>query len=72
MTKPREIVKKIRTAAKRKGLTFEYAGEGGRHTHYRLDGILIPIPRHAEVDNDLAEIIYRECQDKLGKGWWRK
>jgi hypothetical protein len=33
---------------------------------------MVPIARHNEIDNHMAEIIYKECADKLGKDWWRK
>lgn len=72
MTKPREIVKKITKEAKRQGLGFVFDREGANHTVYKLDGLMIPIPRHPEIGERLAEEIYRECQPKLGKGWWRR
>lgn len=46
--------------------------EGANHTVYSLDGLMIPIARHNEIDNQLAEIIYKECAAKLGRDWWRK
>jgi hypothetical protein len=46
--------------------------EGANHTVYSLDGLLIPIARHSEIDNQMAEIIYKECAAKLGRGWWRR
>ncbi len=53
-------------------MTFELARQGANHEVYSLDGLMIPIPRHREVGEGLTEAIYRECQDKLGKGWWRR
>jgi hypothetical protein len=72
MPKPREIVKKITKEARRQKRVFTFDREGANHTVYRLDGVIIPIPRHREIDNQMAETIYRECADKLGEGWWRK
>ncbi len=71
MTPPRDIVKRIRREAARKGLAFELDREGANHSVYRLDGLLIPIPRHRDIGERLTELIYRECQEKLGRGWWR-
>lgn len=71
MPKRTEVIKKIENAAKDAGLTFTYDREGGRHTIYKLDGLTIPIERHRELTNQYAEKVYRECQPKLGKGWWR-
>lgn len=72
MTKPRDIVKRISREAKRQGVDFGLAREGANHTVYLLGSTMIPIPRHREVGEGLTEQIYRECQDELGKGWWRR
>ena len=45
--------------------------EGARHTVYRLNGVMIPIPRHAELGKYLTRAIFIECETELGKGWWR-
>lgn len=34
------------------------------------DGLMIPIGRHNELDNQMAEIIYKEAAAKLGRLWW--
>ena len=72
VTKSRDIVKRIAKEARTKGLTFDLEREGANHTVYRLDGVMIPIPRHREVNEMTTEGIYKECSEKLGKGWWRK
>ena len=33
-----------------------------------LDGLIIPIPRHRELGEGLADEIRRECEPKLGRG----
>lgn len=68
MPKRSEII--ITKAAKAAGLKFVIVREG-RHTIYSLDGLLIPIGRHNEFGNRYAETVYKECEPKLGKGWWR-
>jgi hypothetical protein len=35
-------------------------------------GTVIPIPRHTELGETFAVEIFKECQNILGKGWWRK
>ena len=30
------------------------------------------IPRHNEIDNNLADIICKEAEAKLGKGWYQQ
>ena len=71
MPRRAEVLKKIGRAAKQRGLSFVVLREGGNHTIYSLDGLMIPIGRHAEFTNRNAETIYKECENKLGKGWWR-
>lgn len=71
MPKRAEVLKKIGRAARRRGLTFVVLREGRNHTIYSLDGLMIPIGRHVEFTNRNAETIYRECEEKLGRGWWR-
>ncbi|KXO89084.1 hypothetical protein AXK60_18660 [Tsukamurella pseudospumae] len=66
------MVRKIRKATREAGLTWDLEREGGRHSIYSLDGLRIPIGRHpGEVGNRYAEMVYRQCEPKLGKGWWR-
>ena len=69
----RELVKMISAAAKAQGIDFApLPGRNrGGHTTYSLDGLRIPIPRHTEVGNMFAERVFKECEPKLGKGWWR-
>lgn len=71
MTKARDLVSRIRKAAKTAGVTFEVEREGGRHTIYALGDLSIPIPRHREIGEGLTEKIYKECEPELGKDWWR-
>ncbi|GEE01864.1 hypothetical protein nbrc107696_23100 [Gordonia spumicola] len=66
------MIRKIARAAAREGLDWRLDREGGKHSIYKLDGLSIPIGRHkGEIGARYAEMIYRECEVKLGKGWWR-
>lgn len=46
--------------------------EGVAHPVYLLDEMIIPVPRHTELGENLAVDIFKECQPVLGMGWWRK
>lgn len=72
MTYRKEIIKRITKAAKSKGLSFELKREGGKHSIYDLDGLVLPLPRHNDIPENTTRDIYKECEPKLGKGWWRK
>lgn len=70
--KRRDVVKRIAAEAKRRGAEWTLLREGANHSVYTLGGVVIPIPRHTELGENLAVEIFKECQDILGKGWWRK
>lgn len=65
-------MKKIAKAAKRQGVDWELTREGGSHTIYRLGSTTIPVPRHAELGENMALVIFKECQRELGKKWWQQ
>jgi hypothetical protein len=52
-------------------MTFEIKREGANHTIYSLDGLTIPVGRHTEFGERYAEMIYKQCEPKLGQGWWK-
>jgi hypothetical protein len=72
MPKTTTVIRNIKTAADKAGLNFQHLREGGNHTIYILDGLNVPIARHANTDGYLEVRIYKLCEVKLGKGWWRR
>ncbi|WP_158884439.1 hypothetical protein [Amycolatopsis anabasis] len=70
--KRREVIKKIAAAAKKHEAEWVLAREGANHTVYTLNGVVIPIPRHNELGEIFAADIFKECEEVLGKGWWKK
>ena len=66
-----ELERRIARAAKAAGLKFELVRDSGSHEAWSLDGQLISIPRHREVNEYTAEGIMKALEPKLGKGWWR-
>lgn len=44
--------------------------EGGNHT-LLIDALRIPVGRHSEIPDVMAEKIYIEAEPKLGKDWWK-
>lgn len=40
-------------------------------TVYILDDLSIPVPRHNEINELTVMGIFKECEPRLGKGWWR-
>jgi hypothetical protein len=71
MPKRTEIIKKITKAATANGMTFAFDRRGGNHDIYKLDGMPIPVGRHRDFDPSYAVMVYKECEPKLGKGWWK-
>ena len=72
MTKKNDIIKRLRKEAKAKGVEFARASRpGANHDIWMLDGMMVPIPRHNEIPEPTVRGIYRECEGKLGKDWWK-
>jgi hypothetical protein len=71
VTKRKDILKKLRKAAKDAGVDVTET-EGGRHTVLIFDGLRVPIGRHTEIPDRDAQNIYKEAEPKLGKDWWKK
>lgn len=72
MPQTAKVIETIENAAKQAGLTFQVLRQGGNHTIYSLDGLMIPVARHPSTDGYLEVRIYKQAEPKLGKGWWRK
>jgi hypothetical protein len=70
--KRREVIDRIGGEAKRQGVSWVIDREGRNHTVYRLGSIMIPIPRHRELDDSFAEKVFKECEPELGDRWWKK
>jgi hypothetical protein len=71
MPKRTEVIKIIERAASARQMAFTVKRRGSNHDIYSLDGLTVPVGRHSEFTNRYAETIYKECEAKLGKGWWR-
>lgn len=70
--KRRDILARIQRGATERDLVWEFARQGSNHQVWKLDGLTIPIGNHRDFDEDYARMIYKECEPKLGKGWWRR
>ncbi len=66
-----QLIKRIADRAKEAGVDWAVDREGSNHTVYRLGKTMIPVPRHREIDNVLAEKVFKECQPELGQRWWK-
>ena len=69
--KRRDVIGKITRAAKAQGVSWTIARQGANHEVWDLAGLMIPIARHSELGNRAAEMIWKECEARLGKDWWR-
>ena len=70
MVRRREVIRTISRAAEVAGVEWKLDREGANHSVFRLGSSMIPIPRHAEIDRRLAEMIFKECETQLGRRWW--
>lgn len=69
--KRNDVIRKIGDTAKVHELIWALARNGANHDVYLLDGLVIPIPRHREIGEQLAVALFKECEPKLGRRWWR-
>ncbi|MDF7664888.1 hypothetical protein [Bifidobacterium sp. ESL0745] len=70
MTKRQALIKEIRAQARKSGVPFS-SSQGGNHELLHLGDQVIPIPRHNEIRENTALRIRKECEEKLGKDWWK-
>jgi hypothetical protein len=68
----RDLVKRIKEAADALDAEWVLDRRGGNHDIYKLGGMTVPVPRHREIGERVAEDIFKECADVLGDGWWRQ
>jgi hypothetical protein len=68
----RELLKRIREAAKASRLELKEIREGSNHTIFTLGGFQFAVPRHNEINEYTAQAIMRDLSDQLGEDWWRR
>lgn len=69
--KRRDLVRRIKNAAKDSDVEFGLDREGANHSVYDVGGCMIPVPRHNEIGEGLAKDIFKQCEETLGKDWWK-
>ena len=69
--KTTQVLKKIRRAAKRAGVTYEEF-ERTNHLGIKVGNVKTTIGRHNETADLAAESLYKQLEPALGKGWWRR
>lgn len=69
--KRRDLVRRIAAQANTLAISWQLLRRGANHDLYALDELPIPIPRHTEIGEALAEVIFKECEPKLGRRWWK-
>lgn len=70
MTKRKDVIKTVKAEAKIRGMSFD-CSQGGNHEIMRVDGLVIPLPRHSQIRENTTRRIYKELEAKFGKDWWR-
>jgi hypothetical protein len=70
--KKRRMLSSIAREAQRQGRRWQHIREGTNHEIWRCGSIEVPIPRHAEIGDRLAETIFKQLEEELGKDWWRR
>jgi hypothetical protein len=66
-----DVIKKIKKAARKQGLTFEQV-ELKNHTGIIVNGIRTVVSRSSkDFPNTWAETVWKQLEAALGKGWWK-
>jgi hypothetical protein len=68
--KRRDVIKKIRRAAKEAGLGYAQY-ELRNHTGITVGRTASTLGRHSEVDDVTARKFFDQFASEFGKGWWR-
>lgn len=68
----RELLKRIRDAAKARDLDLSEVREGANHSIFAVGGFEFAVPRHNEINEHTAQAIMKDLSDQLGEGWWRR
>lgn len=68
--KRRDLLKKIRQAAKAHGASYEEF-EMTRHTGVVVGDTRTTVARHNEIQDRMAVVIFKQLEQELGEGWWR-
>ncbi|MEU6083872.1 type II toxin-antitoxin system HicA family toxin [Streptomyces sp. NPDC047108] len=69
--KYRDLISKIRKAAKAKGIPFEQQRQKGSHQMWTCGRTPVVIPSHTEVNELTAQNILKTLEAELGERWWR-
>jgi len=70
--KRRYLLRAIGDAAHDRHLIWLLVREGAEHEVWSLDGRLVVIPRHREINELTARGIRQELESKLGDRWWER
>jgi hypothetical protein len=68
--KRRVLIAQIAKRARQLELQKVVISEGGRHSQIAIGGKKISVPRHREIDENLARSIMKELESELGERWW--
>lgn len=63
--KQRDLLNALRDMATTAGVDFVFVRSGSDHDQYRIDGQLVPIPRHREIVERTARGIIKDASKYL-------
>ncbi|MGH3313095.1 MAG: type II toxin-antitoxin system HicA family toxin [Streptomyces sp.] len=69
--KHRDLIAKIRKAARLHGVSFEKIRQRGSHEMWRCGTTQVVIPKHNEVNEITAESVCKTLEAEFGERWWR-
>ena len=67
-----ELLRRIAQSARRQGVAWRLDRQGANHEIWRCGRTCVPVARHTEIGERLAQTMLKELEGELGKDWWRR
>jgi hypothetical protein len=64
--KKRDLEKKMAELAEASSATFESL-PGSKHDKFAINGVIVMVPRHSEIGENLAKMILKQCMAALDR-----
>ncbi|MDR1354831.1 MAG: hypothetical protein LBJ43_00910 [Propionibacteriaceae bacterium] len=69
--KRREVIDRLRVAAKKNGLAF-WTGELTGHSEIRVGSTSHTLKRKTEIDETTVKKFFKQFNNELGEKWWMR
>ena len=64
--KKRDLENRMAELAKAGNASFEFLG-GAKHDKFAIKGVVVMVPRHGEIGENLCKVILKQCLAAINK-----